>query len=125
MKVHNKYELQQALLELKMTKTELSRITGISYSMICYLEKGERIGSKVIWQRINDVICQRCDGKSLVERLQDDMMQHGKDVLVNVTLSKTNFKSINVTDYEILKKNDTLRFVTTASNLYRLITGTE
>ena len=123
MKAHNKYELQQALSELKMTKVELSRLTGISYSMICYLEKGSRKGRKEIWERINGVLESNEKNKTMLQRLKSDIKLYGPDAKTNVTLEKINYRTVRVSDYVIYAEGQPMHFVTTTEHLYSLLTS--
>lgn len=115
-------ELYKARQDMGISRDELATRTGISYSMICSIENEKKNGSVDTWNKINAYLdIDYSESNDILARLRKDMKEHGKDVLVNVKVSRVNYRLFSVDDYEICTPGSNDGFVTKANNLYELL----
>lgn len=115
-------ELYKARQDMGISRDELATRTGISYSMICSIENEKKNGSVETWNKINAYLdIDYSESNDILARLRKDMKEHGKDVLVNVKVSRVNYRLFSVDDYEICTSGSNDGFITKANNLYELL----
>lgn len=115
-------EMYKARQDMGISRDELATRTGISYSMICSIENEKKNGSVETWNKINAYLdIDYSESNDILARLRKDMKEHGKDVLVNVKVSRVNYRLFSVDDYEICTSGSNDGFITKANNLYELL----
>ena len=115
-------ELLRVRTNMGISRNELATRTGISYSMICSIENEKKNGSVETWNKINAYLdIDYSESNDILARLRKDMKEHGKDVLVNVKVSRVNYRLFSVDDYEICTSGSNDGFITKANNLYELL----